>query len=138
MRKRGWTKFKAYHPLAKILETLAVWAMLIYVLLILAQGVFTYFQMSSLRGEFMAGAEQASCSRITWEEGFDCGGYYSTIVEKRNELLSSNGCGLLGSWRLDTGKPDGFSAYFSFPVCYKPFPFGIIIEVSGGSIFDSP
>lgn len=133
---RGWGAFKAYHPWAETMETLAIWALVIYFLLIIAQSFFTYFQMGELRGKFMAGAEQITCTRINWEEGFDCGGYYADIVEKRDEILASNGCFLMGRWALDTGKPDSWQAYIAGPVCWKPFPFGSVIEVSAGSVFD--
>ena len=69
---------------------------------------------------------------------FDCGGYYSTIVEKREAMQDANGCFLMGRWSLDTGKPDVAYSYLAGPVCWKPFPFGSLIDVSFGSAFNSP
>ena len=136
---QGWTRFKAYHPWAVKFEAGVKLALVLYILMIIVQGGFTYFQMGDLRGQFMDGAEKATCTRTGWDEGnsnFDCGGYYSDIVKERNELLSANGCFLMGRWSLDTGKPDSAYSYLAFPVCGTPFPFGTIIDVSRGSAFD--
>jgi hypothetical protein len=139
--KSWWIQYKGFHPWARKFEARVKLAVLLYVILIIVQSIFTYFQMGGLRGQFMNGREEATCTRVSWENGnsnFDCGGYYSTIVEKREAMQDANGCFLMGRWSLDTGKPDVAYSYLAGPVCWKPFPFGSLIDVSFGSAFNSP
>lgn len=138
---RGWKSFQSYNPWATTVARIAKRALIAYVILIVVQMIVTWIQMIPLRQEFQAGEQIAICVELPPDEhgiiGLDCGGYYDQIVERRRELQRRNGCGLFGSWDLgDGGEVSGFSVWVSVPVCLKPFPFGSIIEVSAGSVFD--
>ena len=108
-----------------------------WVVLCVIQMLLTWGQMIPLRSEFMDGADRAECTRISWSEGLDCGGYYDDIVERRTALLHENGCILAGAWWIDGGYPDPITTWISGPVCILPFPLGSVVKLSGGSLFDN-
>lgn len=99
---------------------------LVYVFLIILQMIVTWGQATPLRREFLVGGEIAECTRISWDEGLDCNGYYDNILEQRTELFHRNGCVLVGAWWLYGGRPEPLTVWVSGPICYKPFPFGSV------------
>jgi hypothetical protein len=133
-----WIRFQAYHPSVERIKGLFLTILVVYVALCFVQGVWTYFQLGDLRGQFMDGRDKVTCHRVSWtgNDLMDCDGYYAKIVVKRKEVTAANGCVLIGNWLTDGGVPDPIITYLAGPICVKPFPFGSLIRLEPGSTFD--